>query len=50
VDADLPEVNNDGYVVFATQHENFAVSDLDQLKTVMRALQKISGVYQVSRM
>jgi guanosine-3',5'-bis(diphosphate) 3'-pyrophosphohydrolase len=28
----------------------FAVQDLDQLKTVMRALQKISGVYQVSRM
>jgi GTP pyrophosphokinase len=28
----------------------FAVADLDQLKTVMRALQKISGVYQVSRM
>jgi GTP diphosphokinase / guanosine-3',5'-bis(diphosphate) 3'-diphosphatase len=28
----------------------FAVSDLDQLKTVMRALQKISGVFQVSRM
>jgi GTP diphosphokinase / guanosine-3',5'-bis(diphosphate) 3'-diphosphatase len=28
----------------------FAVQDLDQLKTVMRALQKISGVFQVSRM
>jgi uncharacterized protein YfaS (alpha-2-macroglobulin family) len=28
-DADLPEVNNDGYVVFATQRENFAVSDLE---------------------
>jgi hypothetical protein len=28
----------------------FAVSDLDQLKTVMRALQKVSGVFQVSRM
>ena len=26
------------------------VKDLDQLKTVMRALQKVSGVYQVSRM
>ena len=28
----------------------FAVQDLDQLKTVMRALQKVSGVFQVSRM
>jgi GTP pyrophosphokinase len=28
----------------------FAVQDLDQLKVVIRALQKVSGVYQVSRM
>jgi len=28
----------------------FAVADLEQLKTVMRALQRISGVYSVSRM
>jgi GTP pyrophosphokinase len=28
----------------------FSVSDLEQLKTVMRALQRINGVYSVSRM
>jgi GTP pyrophosphokinase len=28
----------------------FSVSDLEQLKTVIRALQKINGVYSVSRM
>ena len=28
----------------------FSVSDLEQLKTVMRALQRIDGVYSVSRM
>ena len=32
------------------QHVPVHGPDLDQLKTVMRALQKVSGVYQVSRM